>query len=105
MTGICVLVLQKDHWTVGALLSWYELLVLRGHRGHENDHDGDGDAHIRFLLLLGAVLLGGMTHHIPVVVVVVVLLLLLLLPEETPASFSSFSTPPACSGLDSAPAA
>ena len=97
MTGICVLVLQKDHWTVGALLSSYELLVLRGRRGHENDHGGDGDAHIRFLLLLVAVLLGGMTHHIPVVV--------LLLAEETPASFSSFSTPPACSGLDSAPAA
>src|SRR4051812_20125439 len=36
-----------------------------------------------------------MAHHVPVVAP----------PEETPASFSSFSTPPTCSGLDSAPAA
>jgi hypothetical protein len=95
MTGICVLALQKDHWIAGALLGSYELWVLCGRHGHENDRDGDGDAHIRFLSLLVTVLLGQLTYRIPVVV----------LAEETPASFSSCSTPPACNGLDSAPAA
>lgn len=96
MIDICELVPQKDHWIEGALLGLCELWALRGRRDHANVHGGDGDdAHFQFLVLSVAVSLGKMPHHIPAVA----------LPGETPASFSSFSTPPTCSGLDSAPAA
>lgn len=101
MIDICGLVLHLDRLTVVALLVWCGLLELRDRhvRGNGRAHDGDGDDDV--LQHLAQSTMDSTTPQLRIIG----RLPACALPGATPATSSSFFTPPACKGLESAPAA
>ena len=91
-SGIFYLVPLKDRLTADDLLALCELLVLHDHHEHGSFHVHDGggdDVHLHFRSLPLSVntdQIVSTIFHIPETGA---------LPDETPASFSNFFTPPA----------